>query len=203
MINENENENVFTEKNIIRLIENPIINTYSTIEYGKSMATINEHYVRFNINNYVGSKIMLGDNDYEELKKHNVDVSNNGTGFDSFNINNSKRYQNKFRQVTGKMPYSKQLHFENTRRHSKKNNNSSSNSGHVVYSINEFDYVIFTICHIVNGVRPNYKEWSFSLIPIEKLEDPNNIGYCLPQIPSILVKEYFISNIDELCKKFK
>ncbi len=200
-----EKEDIYTEENIIQLIQNPIINQYSKIDYGKVIATINEHYVKLNINNFIGQKILLhNESDYLELKeKYNINSSNNGPGFDLFHIKTLKKIQVKFRQVDGKTPYSKQLHFENTRRHSEKNNNESAKSGHIAYSINEFDFIIITLCHIQNNKRPNYKNWSFSLIPIKELEDPNNLGYCLSHIPSSVVEKYHKKNIEELCEAFK
>ena len=99
----------------------------------------------------------------------------------------SGRIQIKFRQVDGKTPYSKQVHFENTRRHSVKNNNRSAESGHVRYSVSEFDYVCVVLCHIFDGYRTKYTNWSYSLIESYKLEDVNNQSYCLPNIPSALL----------------
>ena len=107
------------------------------------------------------------------------------------------------RQVNGKTPYSRQAHFENTRRQSAKNKNKSAESGLVRYSVSEFDYVLVVLCHIVNGDRNHYTNWSYSLIESSKLEDVNNQGYCVSHIPSALLLENKYDNIYMLTNKLK
>ena len=67
----------------------------------------------------------------------------------------------------------------------------------------EFDYVLVALCHIVNGQRKHYTDWSYSLISSVKLEDVNNKGYCLPHIPSALLLENKYDNIYMLTNKLK
>lgn len=63
----------------------------------------------------------------------NIDTKNNSPGFDIVVKTQSgdlKRVQSKIRQVRGITNFSKQTHFETTRRHCKKNEGASSDSGH-------------------------------------------------------------------------
>lgn len=183
---------------ITNFIDNPMLNVLSKIDYGKAIAPVNERFIK----HIIDREILLHDEeDKDELNTLGVNVSNNGPGFDLYHKIKKKRIQTKFRGVDGSTPFSKQVHFENTRRKSDKNNNSSSQTGHVCYSINEFDYVVVTLCHIKNRVRPNYKDWKFSLIPVNELEDPNNIGYCLPNIPADILYKYRCEDIETLKQK--
>lgn len=178
----------------IEIINNPFFEDYTKIDYGKAMATPNEYYIKFSCD----PNNLLNDNeDLEILKENNIDRSNNGGGFDLYHISKNIRFQTKFRQVDGTYPYSRQVHFENTRRMSNKNNNDSSNTGHVCYSSSEFDYVIITLCHIKNGIRPNYTDWSFSLVPVSDILG-SNPDFCLPHIPSSILKKNFCKDIEEL-----
>ena len=191
----------FTLEDVIQVLENPYINQLSPLEYGKAIQSAVEHYVSEKINLISGEKILV-DVEKDEILKEKFNYANNGPGFDRLLLTKEKRVQLKFRQVDGSTPYSRQTHFENTRRHSEKNLGSSSKSGHVCYSTNEFDYVVVVLCHIKNMERTNYKNWSYSLIPIQDLEDPINKGFCLPHIPSNSLKEYACETIEELTKKF-
>ena len=108
-----------------------------------------------------------------------------------------KRIQSKLRQVTGVTDFSKQTHFETTRRNSKKNKDTAAaESGHVAYSADEFDYVMVTLINVKNGTqrRNDVNLWSFSIVPIADLVDPNK-GCCLTKIPSkILAKNKYVIN---------
>ena len=185
-------------KMITDFISNPMINVLSKIDYGKTIAPINERYIKHSLDK---ENLLHDEEDKDELKNIGIDTSNNGPGFDLYYKLKNKRIQTKFRSVDGVTPFSRQVHFENTRRKSEKNNNSGSKTGHVCYSINEFDYVIVTICHLVGGVRPSYKEWKFCLIPVSELEDTCNIGFCLPHIPANVLRKNACDSIEELKAK--
>jgi hypothetical protein len=197
----NKNKTEFTIDDVISLFENPFIQNMSLLEYGKAIQTAVEYYVTNEVNK-ISQQTLLVDVSENETLIYEHQYQNNGPGFDRLYLPTKKKIQVKFRQVKGKKPYSQQVHFENTRRQSEKNKNESAKSGLVRYSINEFDYVIVVLCHVINGVRENdYKKWSFSIVPISELEDVNNLGYCLPHIPSSLLFKNYYDNIYMLTNK--
>ena len=102
-----------------------------------------------------------------------------------------KRVQSKMRQVKGKDDFSHQTHFETTRRHSKKNEGVSSDSGHVAYSADEFDYVMVTLINVRENLekRNDINLWSFSIIPINELVNTEK-GCCLTHIPAKILEKY-------------
>ena len=68
------------------------------------------------------------------------------------------------------------MHFETTRRHSKKNENVAAESGHIAYGCDEFDYVLVSLinvgkCGKIRINRNNVDNWSFALVPIIELID--------------------------------
>lgn len=189
-------------QDVISTLDNPFIQSLSPIEYGKAIQTAVEEYVSYNVNSIAGEEILV-DVSQDPLLTEKYQYSNNGPGFDRLLLPKCLRIQHKLRQVDGKTPYSKQVHFENTRRHSSKNQNKSSESGHVRYSLTEFDYVLVVLCHIIDGKRQNYQDWSYSLISSSKLKDVNNKGYCLPNIPSALLLENKYDNIYMLTSKLQ
>ena len=176
----------FTYHDVLDALNNPFINNLTPLEYGKAVGTAVEEYVSHNVNE-IGQENILIDISKDSNLIIEYKYSNNGPGFDRLHFLSKKKIQIKLRQVNGKTPFSKQVHFENTRRHSVKNQNSSAKSGLVRYGVSEFDYVLVVLCHIIDGERKKYTEWSYSLISSSDLEDVNNKGYCLPHIPSSLL----------------
>ena len=176
-----------------QLIENSIIKSMSVIDWGKAMARANE-YIQKELLRFCGVEV------YDpQLDQNcpNINTDNNSPGFDLIVKNKNgelKRVQSKLRQVTGKTDFSKQTHFETTRRNSKKNKDkATSESGHVAYSADEFDYVMVTLINVKNGTerRNDVNLWSFSIVPISDLVDPNK-GCCLTHIPAkVLEKNKF------------
>jgi len=76
-----------------------------------------------------------------------INIKNNYPGFDLLIItpeNKHIKVQSKLRQVKGIYDYSQQVHFEITRRNSEKNKDKN-HTGHIYYSLNEFDFVIITL----------------------------------------------------------
>jgi hypothetical protein len=192
----------FTYDDVVSTLENPFIRSLSPLEYGKAVQTAVEEYVTYNVNLIAEERILVDVSKDPQLMEQ-YEYSNNGPGFDRLHLPTRKKIQIKLRQVDGKTPFSKQLHFENTRRHSEKNKNSSADTGLIRYSLSEFDYVLATICHIVDGQRTDFKQWSYSLISSGELEDVNNKGYCLPHIPSSTLYKNKFDDIYMLTNKLK
>lgn len=187
-------------QDIYDVLNNRFFNSLSPIEYGKAVQSAAESFVSYEINKILGAELLIDVSQNPDLVLE-FEYSNNGPGFDRLLVTKKLRIQIKFRQVDGREYYSRQVHFENTRRHSEKNKNASSESGHVRYSNNEFDYVIVILCHIKNGVRQNCENWSYSLISSSQLEDPKVAGYCMKHIPSTLLYENRCDNIYDLADK--
>jgi len=192
----------YTFDDVITFLENNLTNSFDCLNYGKSIQKPVEIYVQHMVNQISGEKILIDLDDYPHLIDE-FNYKNNGPGFDKLLHLNNKKIQIKFRQVNGKTPYSRQVHFENTRRHSQKNQNESAKSGFVTYSNSEFDFVIIVLCHIVDFRRPHHKNWNYSIISSQELEDVNNKGYCLPKIPSELLFENKLDDIYMLTDKLK
>lgn len=192
----------YSHEDVISMLENPFIQSLNPLEYGKAIQTAVEQYVTNTINS-ISEKNLLVDVAKDPKLVEEFQYVNNGPGFDRLHLPTKKKIQIKLRQVDGKTPYSKQAHFENTRRHSAKNKNESAKSGLVRYSVSEFDYVLVILCHIVNSERIHYTNWSYSLVESSKLEDVNIQGYCVSHIPSALLLENKYDNIYMLTNKLK
>ena len=175
------------------LILNKIIQKMSPIDWGKAIARCNE-IVQKDILKSIGIEAYDPETD-EDCPE--ISISNNSPGFDIL-AKNSKgkmsRIQSKLRQVKGKTDFSQQTHFETTRRHSKKNEGSASDSGHVAYGCNEFDYVMVSLVNVGKDGknrtnRNNVDKWSFSLIPVDALIDKER-GCCFTHISSKILEQY-------------
>ena len=174
-------------------IENGIVQKYTVIDWGKAMARCNE-IIQKDILKSIGIEAYDPETD-EDCPE--ISIANNSPGFDILAKNsNGKmcRIQSKLRQVKGVTDFSRQIHFETTRRHSKKNEGTASDSGHVAYGCNEFDYVMITLVNVgkngeIRTNRNNVDKWSFSLIPVEALIDKDR-GCCFTHIPSKILKQY-------------
>jgi len=197
MTEENKNNlNDILSPSVRQLIENEIIKSMSVIDWGKAMARANE-YIQKELLKFCGVDAY---DPQVDQNCPNININNNSPGFDLIVKNKNgvlKRVQSKLRQVTGKTDFSKQTHFETTRRNSKKNKDkATSESGHVAYSTDEFDYVMVTLINVKNGKqrRNNVNLWSFSIIPISDLIDHTK-DCCLTHIPAkILEKNKFVIN---------
>jgi hypothetical protein len=192
----------YTHQDVIDFLENRCVRSMHPLEYGKSVQTAVEEYLTYVVNSISEEILLVNIAKIPELIKE-YKYENNGPGFDRLYLPTKKKYQIKLRQVDGKTPFSKQVHFENTRRHSEKNKNESSKSGHVRYSVSEFDYVIVVLCHIVDGVRTDYNKWSYSVIKSSDLEDVNCKGYCYTNIPSKILLDNKCDDIYMLTDKLK
>jgi len=196
------NQKSFIYEDIVKLLENPFIQSLEPLEYGKAIQTAVEHYVTHQVNSIAESELLV-DLTKNAILSKSFEYGNNGPGFDRLLQGNQKKIQIKLRQVYGVKPYTRQVHFENTRRQSEKNKNESSESGLVRYAVNEFDYVVVVLCHIVDGERKKYHDWSYSVIKSYDLEDVNIQGYCTRNISSALLMENKCDNIYMLTNKLK
>lgn len=116
-----------------------------------------------------------------------INIANNSPGFDIL----AKNSNGKLRQVRGVSDFSQQIHFETTRRHTKKNEGTVSESGHVAYGCDEFDYVMISLVNVRKNItnRNNIDKWSFSLIPVEALIDKER-ECCYSHISSKILNQY-------------
>lgn len=192
---------MYNKQDIINILENPFINGLTNTEYGKMIQCAAEEYVQIMVNEINRGELLVNPTSNPKLIQE-LKYINNGPGFDRVTIN-GKKIQIKFRQVDGKTPFSRQTHFSNTRRHSKKHLGKSDSTGMITYGKDEFDYVLVILCHVKNDIRTNYKNWSFSLISSQELVDVNNELYLLPNIPSDKLYNYKCDDIYMLTKKLK
>lgn len=172
------------------LLSNGIIKSMTVIDWGKAMARANE-IIQKDLLKHCG--IQAYDPELDD-DCPSISTKNNSPGFDIVVKTESgelKRVQSKLRQVKGVTDFSQQTHFETTRRHSKKNQGVNSNSGHVAYSTDEFDYVMVTLINVRENLekRNNVDDWSFSIIPIQALHN-DETGCCLTNIPSKILEQY-------------
>lgn len=176
-----------------QLIQNGIIQNMSVIDWGKGMARCNE-IIQKDILKKAGFEAYDPETD-EDCPE--ISIANNSPGFDIVvKKPNGEicRVQSKLRQVRGKTDFSQQTHFETTRRHSKKNEGVASDSGHVAYGCDEFDFVMVSLVNVgkdgKNRInRNNVDKWSFSLIPVEALVDKER-GCCFARISSKILNQY-------------
>ena len=182
--------NMAINKHSVDLLTNPIIDEMSIIDWGKANARNNE-IIQKDILRYVGIDAFDPQKDSD---CPNIDIKNNSPGFDILVRNHEGklcRVQSKLRQVKGKTDFSQQTHFETTRRHSKKNEGVNSNSGHVAYAADEFDYVMVSLINVREGLekRSNVSSWSFAIIPISALISEET-GCCVTHISAKVLQQY-------------
>lgn len=176
------------------LIENGIIKSMTVIDWGKAMARANE-IIQKDLLQHCG--IVAYDPELD-ADCPTIETKNNSPGFDILAIHPTTgqplRIQSKMRQVKGTTDFSQQTHFETTRRHSEKNKGNSSDTGHVAYSTDEFDYVMVTLVNVgkdgkLRENRNSVDNWSFSIIPITELVNGEK-GCCVTSISSTLLKKH-------------
>jgi hypothetical protein len=172
------------------LLQNAIVQSMSTIDFGKAMARNNELMQR-DILRYCGIEAYDPETDAECPA---ICTQNNSPGFDILvkTAEKNVRIQSKLRQVKGKTDFSQQVHFETTRRHSAKNiGTNSADSGHIAYSTDEFDYVMISLINVANDkiLRHDVDRWSFSLVPVSALIHPEK-GCCVTHIPAKTLEKY-------------
>jgi hypothetical protein len=204
-------KNKLVEQCDLSLITNPRIMTMSVIDWGKTMAISNEWILKSLMNNLGGIKTVhtdecgTGTTGGHLLEQNNIDISNNGAGFDCLVLEGGYRVQCKLRQFKGKTPYSTQIYFENSRKRSEKNVGGSSKSSHVPYSDNEFDFVLVSL---VDGYtdkerRADLNKWNFVLIPVEDLKDSSAPGFCVGHIPPDVLEKNKLEKDTDWIERFK
>jgi len=187
-----------------KLIENNRILNMSRIDWGKTMAVSNQ-YIQRNILRYMLKPFgyIVYSTDDKECPNIN---SNNSQGYDLVILspeNKIIRIQSKIRQVNGINDYSKKIHFETTRRNSNKNIDKN-HTGHICYSLDEFDLVMITLVNDRinrNIIIKDCNLWSYSLIPIKELEDIEH-NCCYSYISSDTLKKNIINMTDDIRVKF-
>lgn len=180
------------------LLNNKRIINMSRIDWAKTIAVSNQ-YIQRNILRYMVEK-------YGYKVNETIDIKNNSAGYDLIiDTPNNKiiRIQSKLRQVNGKTDYSQQIHFETTRRNSDKNKNKN-HTGHVCYSLDEFDLVMVSIVNdkLDRSKIKNCNEWTYCLIPIKQLEDKQK-GCCYSSIPKNVIENNIINLEDDIRKKLE
>ena len=186
------------------LLNNRRICNMSRIDWGKTMSISNQ-YIHRNIlrqmlNKY-GYNVYSTDDDNIPAS---VKTKNNSPGFDLIIItpeNKHLRVQSKLRQVNGIHAYSKQTHFETTRRNCNENK-KLNHTGHVCYSLDEFDFVMISLVNDRNN-RETVKDcdtWTYCFIPLNEVKDTEH-NCCMSKIsPHVLKKN--IMNINDNIQKY-
>jgi len=179
------------------LLLNTRIKHMSKIDFGKTFAISNQYVhkkiLQYKLQKYNYKIYCCDDNDLPDY----IDISNNCSGFDLVILNNNtKKYykvQSKLRQVSGNTDTSQSTHFETTRRNSIKNKNKN-HTGHVCYSVNEFDFVIISLINVKKNFdnRINCNNWTFCIIPVKDIIDIKNPELCLSHIPSDILQKNII-----------
>ena len=206
-----DKNNLITEKDVFNMVNNKFIANMSPIDWGKTMAIANEYICRDLMTSLGGTKVIHTDECIEGseggmlLERLNIDISNNGSGFDTIVLFNGKRIQCKIRQVKGKTPYSRSVMFDNTRRPKGKNKGDEGETGHVRYSIGEFDYVLVSLIESYKdkSVRTDLNKWNFSFVPISDLVDPNMPGFCSKTIPASVLEKNKLESDKDWADRFK
>ena len=182
------------------LLENARIIKMSRIDWGKTIAVSNQYIqrniLRYMLTPYGYSVYSTDDHDMPE-----IDIKNNSPGFDLVIVTPEGKYiriQSKLRQVKGKNDYSHQTHFETTRRNCEKNKDKN-HTGHVCYSLDEFDLVMVSLVNdrLNRDKIKNCSLWSYSLIPIKELEDVEH-NCCYSHIKPEILKNNIININDDI-----
>jgi len=186
------------------LIENNRITNMARIDWGKTMAVSNQ-YIQRNILRHM--LMPFGYNVYstDDEDCPDINISNNSPGFDLVIVspeNKIIRIQSKLRQVKGVNDCSQQIHFETTRRNSEKNKDKN-HTGHICYSLDEFDLVMVSLVNDrLNRCKiKNCNLWTYSLIPITELEDVEH-KCCYSHIKPKTLEKNIMKITDDIRSKF-
>lgn len=191
------------EKDDRNLLENNRIANMARIDWGKTMAVSNQ-YIQRNI-----LRVMLEPYGYlvystDDADMPYINIANNSPGFDLIIVtpeNKHIRIQSKLRQVKGINDYSQQTHFETTRRNSDKNKDKN-HTGHICYSLDEFDLVMVSLVNdkLNRDKIKNCNLWTYSLIPIIELEDKEH-NCCYSHIKPEILQKNVIKITDDIRSK--
>lgn len=185
------------------LLENNRIANMQRIDWGKTMAVSNQ-YIQRNILRYMLSPFGFSVYSTDDSDLPEISIANNSPGFDLVVVtpeNKIIRIQSKLRQVKGINDYSQQVHFETTRRNSEKNKDKN-HTGHICYSLNEFDLVMISLVNdrINRDKIKNCNLWTYSLIPIKELEDVEH-NCCYSHIKPEILQKNIITITDDIRAK--
>lgn len=185
------------------LLENNRIANMQRIDWGKTMAVSNQ-YIQRNILRYMLSPFGFSVYSTDDSDMPEISIANNSPGFDLVVVtpeNKIIRIQSKLRQVKGINDYSQQIHFETTRRNSEKNKDKN-HTGHICYSLNEFDLVMISLVNdrINRDKIKNCNLWTYSLIPIKELEDVEH-NCCYSHIKPEILQKNIITITDDIRAK--
>lgn len=186
------------------LLENKRIINMSRIDWGKTMSVSNQ-YIQRNILRHMLSPYGYLVYSTDDIDIPIINLKNNSHGFDLLIItpeNINIRVQSKLRQVRGLYDYSNQVHFETTRRNCEKNKDKN-HTGHICYSLDEFDFVMISLINDRNDSNniKNCNLWTFSFIPIKELED-KKYNCCYSHITPDILEKNIISINDDIRFKF-
>ena len=148
-------------------------------DLGKLYAPANEHFQSDWINENCSFQVKVRD-DYAENK--------NAGGYDIISLDNKKmRIQSKIRIAN--------INLEQTRRKSIKHK-GGSDSGHVVYRVNELD--IFLISRPLIEEYDNMSKWTLIALPAKALENPKTPGFIYANVPKKIWEPYAGKTIETL-----
>ena len=198
------------EKDDRILLENKRITNMSRTDWGKTMAVFNQYIhrdiLRHMLSPFGYSVYSTDDKDMPPEISIKISIANNSPGFDLVIVtpeNEIIRVQSKLRQVEGIHDYSQQIHFETTRRNSKKNKDKN-HTGHVCYGTDEFDFAMISLVNDKHN-RDKIKDcdlWTYSLIPINELVDIKRQDCCYSHIKPAILKKNIIKITDDIRSKF-
>ena len=126
---------------------------------------------------------------FTSLPRSDFDDDPDASGFDLLSTTGMMRIQSKVRV--------KDIHLEQTRRKSAKNDGDASSTGHVSYSMGEFDVLLVSRPLGNKASRldkyedtsrpieeyPDLEKWDMIAIPAKALEDPKRPGYLYNNVP--------------------
>lgn len=187
-----------------KLLENNRIAKMARIDWGKTMAVSNQ-YIQRNILRHMLSPFGYSVYSTDDSDMPEISIANNSPGFDLVVVtpeNKIIRVQSKLRQVKGINDYSQQIHFETTRRNSEKNKDKN-HTGHICYSLDEFDLVMISLVNDREN-RDKIKNcnlWTYSLISIKELEDIEH-NCCYSHIKPEILHKNIIKITDDIRSKF-
>ena len=192
------------EKDDRNLLENNRIANMTRIDWGKTMAVSNQ-YIQRNILRSMLSPFGYSVYSTDDIDMPKINIANNSPGFDLVVVTPENKYirvQSKLRQVKGTYDYSQQIHFETTRRNSQKNKDKN-HTGHICYSLDEFDLVMISLVNdkLNRDKIKNCNLWSYSLISIKELEDTEH-NCCYSHIIPKILKKNIIKITDDIRSKF-
>lgn len=180
-------------KEDLELLNNKRILSMSRLDWGKTISISNQ-YIQKNILEHLvkSSNFSVYSTDDTNCP---VKEKNNNPGYDLLICSpygTNYKIQSKLRQVKGLYDYSQQIRFETTRRNSNKNQNKN-HTGHICYSIDEFDFVMISLVNDKNNRnnRNNCNLWSYCFIPVKELIDDKN-DCCVSKINSNIIKKHII-----------